>query len=139
MTRSPDGPAEISVPARLIEVRRLAEYLRKVCQTSGVDEVAISDCELALVEAANNVAEHGHAGRPEGKMTLSVQIGDGMVRMELRDRGDPVPEGQFLRRGIVSREAPRGRGTGIIQACIDVVDYARKDGINRLIMTKRLD
>ncbi|MCJ2188117.1 ATP-binding protein [Novosphingobium beihaiensis] len=135
----PDLPAEISVPARLIEVRRLAEHLRKVCRASGVSEMTAFDCELALVEAANNVAEHGHAGLAEGEMTLSVQIGEGRLRMELRDSGKPVPEGQFLAPATASRDAPRGRGIGIIRSCLDTVDYIREDGINRLIMIKRLD
>lgn len=138
MPRSPDSPAELSVPASLEEVRRLAEHLRTACAASAIDEMTAFECELAMVEAANNVVEHGYAGCPEGELTLIVQIAGDAVRMELVDRGVPVPDGQFQRSDPVPLEATGGRGTGIIQSCVDVIAYASENGVNRLVMTKRL-
>ena len=103
-----------------------------------IDEMTAFDCELALVEAANNVIEHGCAGLPEGEVTLLVGISLDAVRMELVDRGAPVPDGQFMRCEIVSPDAARGRGTSIIQSCIDSIEYSSENGLNRLVMTKRL-
>ena len=138
MTPSPDLSATISVPARLMDVRRLAEHLRLACAAAAVDDMTAFDCELALVEAANNVVEHGYADRGTGDLTLLVQVGEDFVRMELLDRGTPVPRGLLEQFKTVPLEATEGRGTSIIQACVDVVDYTSEDGVNRLVMIKRL-
>ncbi|GGN48627.1 hypothetical protein GCM10011349_18490 [Novosphingobium indicum] len=138
MMPSPDLPSGISVAANLMEVRRLAEHLRMACADKAIDELTTFDCELALVEAANNVVEHGYQGRPEGELTLIVQIAGSTIRMELLDRGTPVPDGQFLRCETVPPDATHGRGTGIIQSCMDGIEYTSENGLNRLVMTKRL-
>lgn len=138
MMPSPDLPSDISVAANLMEVRRLAEHLRMACAEKAIDELTAFDCELALVEAANNIVEHGYRGRRQGELTLIVQIADNAVRMELLDRGMPVPEGQFLHCEAVPLDATHGRGTGIIQSCVDEIEYTSENGLNRLVMIKRL-
>lgn len=96
------------------------------------------DCELALVEAANNIVEHGYAGKPEGEMSLAVTFADKALTMELVDAGASLPCDQFSQREMVPLDATSGRGTAIILSCIDDVTYASEHGINRLVLIKRL-
>jgi len=105
------APLTLSVPSRLEDVRRLAEFLRAACTAAAIDEMTAFDCELALVEAANNVVEHGYAGVAEGEVSLELTIARDALRMVLSDRGKPVPEGQFDRCKLVPLDAVDGRGT----------------------------
>ncbi|CCA92655.1 ATP-binding protein [Novosphingobium sp. PP1Y] len=138
MPLSADRPAVIAIAANLAQVRRLAAFLKEFCAREGVDDLAAFDVELALVEAANNVVEHGYANSGQGEMTLEVIAEADVLRLVLSDGGAPVPEGYFTQCRVVDPEATHGRGCNIIQACVDEIDYVSADGINRLTLVKRL-
>jgi serine/threonine-protein kinase RsbW len=130
-------PGEIHVNADLGEVRRLAEWLRARCDEAGVSQTARIDLELAMVEAANNIVEHGcQSGTDE--IGLAFQIDCGTAVVTLADRGPPVPPGLYAQCRDMPLEATEGRGIGIVQSCVDVLNYSSHDGLNRLTLTKLL-
>lgn len=128
----------LTVRADYASVRLLADHLRDACLAAGLDEGAAFELELAMVEAANNVVEHGYAGRDDGTMALAVRIVDGEARLELTDGGSPVPEAFFADGALPPPDATGGRGAGIIRACVDLVRYDSTAGTNRLLLTKRV-
>jgi len=138
MPRSRDLPGTLEVSADLLEVRRLAAFLREACAAAGVEETAAFDCELALVEAANNIVEHGYVGQGGGTIAIEIRAEQDRMNIVLTDRGSPVPKDFFNRCRIVPLDAEEGRGCGIIQSCIDEIDYSSQGGVNRLTMVKRL-
>ena len=99
--------------------------------------MATIDLELAVVEAANNIVEHGGATGNEG-ITLKFAVDRGVAVMTLIDRGRPVPQGLYHQCRDTPADAEDGRGVGIIRACVDTVHYASADGLNRLTLTKLL-
>ncbi|GLV23006.1 hypothetical protein TomMM35A_28500 [Sphingobium sp. TomMM35A] len=125
-------------PARLEEVGQLSEHVRALCEAAAVPPEVMIDIELALAEAANNIIIHGYRGRDDGMIGVGVQIMPGSVSLELQDQGEAVPEGLFSRCRTISADAESGRGVGIIQSCIDQIDYRSEGGTNRLRLTKRL-
>lgn len=131
-------PAIFSCAARLEEVERLAAHLRRCGEALHVNDVAMIDLELALVEAANNIVLHGYAGRWDGTITLTVnRVGD-VLTIELRDGGVPVP-GKLLSAHLpASMEAESGRGIAIIRSCIDEISYGQEGGVNVLRLAKYL-
>ncbi|SLJ86315.1 ATP-binding protein [Novosphingobium mathurense] len=138
MPLSADRPGVIAIAANLAEVRRLAAFLKEFCVRAGVVEAASLDLELALVEAANNVVEHGYTNTGQGEMTLEVSLAGDELRLVLTDGGSPVPEGYFSQCRVVDLDATHGRGCNIIQACVDEIDYVSAGGFNRLTLVKRL-
>lgn len=138
MPHSRDLPVALEVAADLLEVRRLAAFLRQSCAAAGVDEAVALDCELALVEAANNVVEHGYTGHAGGTMAVEIRAEKDRVNIILSDRGRPVPDDFFDHCRVVPLDAEGGRGCGIIRACVDEIAYSSQDGFNRLTMVKRL-
>lgn len=138
MPHSPDAAgATLEVGADLLEVRRLAALLRAACTAAAVPEIAAFDCELALVEAANNVVEHGYAGLGGGTIALEVLVNANEVRMTLTDNGRPAPEACFSQRGMAALDAVEGRGCAIIRAVINEIDYSSVPGMNSLTLIKR--
>ncbi|WP_404477609.1 ATP-binding protein [Novosphingobium sp. BL-52-GroH] len=117
-------------------VRILAEHLRLRCEAAGVDTASIFDLELAVVEAANNVIDHGFDVAGHGKIGFSLTAANGCVTAILTDCGRAVPEVFFEDGAMPEPLSSRGRGAGIIQACVDTVSYASSGGGNRLVLTK---
>ena len=136
------SPAEgisrsLTVPAELLAVRELAAFLHETCAAGGLDEREVLDLELALVEAATNVVEHGYQGREGGAMTLQIRIAPREVALILIDEGKPAPEGTFTKCHVVDWDALDGRGISIVQTCVDEIEYSTTGNRNRLSLRKR--
>lgn len=127
----------VSRAARLEEVRSLAAFTLSRCEAAGVPADAIAELELALVEAANNIVIHGHEGKDDGRIGLAVRIDAETVELELTDRGPPVAA-EALEPRPISLDDESGRGMAIIHACVDHVGYRRADGVNHLLLVKRI-
>ena len=138
MPCSPEGDA-IIVKADFAGVRCLAEHLRRRCEAAGLEAAAVFDLELAVVEAANNVVDHGFAAGECGEIEFSISTVDGIVTAILTDNGQAVPDGFFEDGAMPDPLSPRGRGAGIIRACVDTADYVSLAGRNRLTLAKRYD
>jgi serine/threonine-protein kinase RsbW len=123
--------------ATVSTVRILAEHLKSWCESARVDPTAAFDIELAMVEAANNIVDHGYEPGSDGTIGFSAWIKGDEVTVVLTDKGSPVPPGFFDRAEMPDPMALGGRGSGIIQACVDRVSYVSGGGENRLILTKR--
>lgn len=126
------------VTAELLAVRELALFLREVCAEAQVGDCEVLDLELAMVEAATNVVEHGYSDREGGAVALQVCVRPGGVTLTLTDTGKPAPEGVFSNRTALDMAALSGRGISIIQACVDGVEYTSRAGCNRLTLHKTL-
>jgi serine/threonine-protein kinase RsbW len=133
---SPEG-VSIVTNATLASVRELAEHLKGWCERAGLDPAAAFDIELAMVEAANNVVEHGYGPGGEGTIGLFASITDDVATVILTDTGSPVPQDFFDGGDMPDPMALGGRGSGIIRACVDDVSYVSGEGENRLVLTKR--
>lgn len=147
MTRKPplqpdsalqDPAGAMRVPASLMAVRDLAAGLRTWCSDQGIDETAAMDLELALVEAANNVVEHGYADCPDGEIALTMHREGGSAVIVLSDRGSAIPESAFAEDREIPPFATEGRGIAIIRACVDTLEYHVQDGVNAMRFEKRV-
>lgn len=136
MPPSPEGPA-LSVAADYASVRLLADHLRDACSRAALDDGCAFELELAMVEAANNVVEHGYAGAAGGTMALAVAVEDNVIRAVLTDGGTPAPDGFFAKGTMPPPGATGGRGAGIIRGCVDEIHYETGASGNRLVLTKR--
>ncbi|GGD54256.1 ATP-binding protein [Croceicoccus pelagius] len=129
---------QISVPATLLAVRDLSDFLRDRCLAAGIDEGAAMELDLALVEAANNIVQHGLEGAGD-KIGLSLELTDEIATLVLTDGGPPASADLFTADAAAPDPlAESGRGMMIIQKCVDSVDYDSEGGVNRLTLTKRL-
>jgi len=136
---------QFNVPARLEEVRAVAESLRAF-MTSDVPVEARDAIELGIVEAMTNVVTHGYAGTQPAAMELRFeQSGDAAI-VELLDSGTPIPPENLGRDSKapfdfdpadIASLPEHGMGLSLIRLSFDAVDYQSADGVNRLTMAKR--
>lgn len=119
------------------------EAIRDLCLTSGVDAGDASLVELAVVEALQNIIEHGYAGAP-GRMDVDAEVTVDRIHIEIRDtappldpaRVDAAPEVDLFPPDRASLQE-RGRGLGIIRSVFDDVVFSRMAAGNRLTLTRR--
>lgn len=129
------GRTEFTIRATLEEVDGLARSLAGLAAACLPPEKLIG-LEIAVVEALNNVVLHGYKGR-EGTIAAALVIRDAAVSVEIRDRGQPVPEGALAAvRSLDDLDplAESGRGLGLIVGLSDRLDYASGPDGNRLTL-----
>ena len=129
-------PTEYCIPARLEDVRTLAEWVRQEAEKTGLSPELLIDLELALVEAANNIVIHGYRGA-KGEIACSIESSRDSLAVTLRDWGSPMPDEKFDGSALPDAGQDHGRGLAIIRACIDNVRYESSRGENRLTLVKK--
>ena len=158
MTRSPDASdaddrfpdvaggrrASFVIVAMLEDLALLADALQAF-MARRIPEEHRQAIELAIVEAVTNVIRHGYPDGEQGVAEVYYSEQDNGVRVEIRDRGRPIPPDKLEQAdGSVFAFDPDdianlpegGMGLSLIKQLFDTVYYESRDGINRLILEK---
>jgi len=136
----PEAPSptqiQIEIASALQQVRLLARALRAIIEEHCPPAVA-ADMELAVVEWANNLVEHGY-GAAEGRITTLLRLEPDRLEIEVRDRGLPFDPRGGGEHGMdaLDPEAESGRGLLLLQALVDELQYETVAGENRLRLVK---
>lgn len=127
----------IRIAANLAEVGPAADRVRDLA-VAALGQAGGEEVELAFVEAANNVIQHGFPDR-QGCLDIFVHVSAGFMTLELRDRGRPMPP-EALASAVEPDDpfAESSRGLWLISALMDEVSYERDGDANRLVLTKRI-
>jgi serine/threonine-protein kinase RsbW len=148
--------------ARLAELPRLGTWARTSCERCASSSAWLDAIEVSVVEAASNIMLHGF-GASSGGDACDIATAEGMpnawpalivvtlrcfdmwLSVDLLDRGRPPPDDLFSVDTPVFGFDPddlanlpeAGMGVAIIRASVDLLEYRRRLGVNRLRMIKR--
>ncbi|MCT4372529.1 ATP-binding protein [Yangia mangrovi] len=119
------------------EVRAALGQVTEALGRGGYCAHARNCAELVLAEALNNIVEHAYAGQGPGRIRLWLQGVPGAIRLELRDRGRPMPdlalpEGRLKPLGHDGDLPEGGFGWYLIRRLAAEVSYRRVGGENVL-------
>lgn len=136
---------EIILDSRFEETRRLGPWLATALGDLR-SESAVDDLELALVELVTNIVEHGHAGEAGHPIHLLLFQEDGIARIEIHDRGRPVPPEAFAGSADAFAFDPEdidglptgGMGLALVYAMVDHLDYRQEGDGNVTTIVKGL-
>ena len=139
---------ELVLDSRLEEIRRLGPWLAEALAHEG-DEPAIAVLELVLVELVSNAIRHGHAGEAGHAIRLRLErLGSSRIRVQIRDRGKPIPA-EILDRYThplafavddVGTLPESGLGLAMVQAAVDRFEYRTgPDADNVTVVEKALE
>lgn len=118
-------------PARLLRARaRIREYLGHLT----LDETAIDDVVLAVMEAATNALQHSGAS---SAICISLSVADDELVAAVRDDGRGFDPSLFPVDEIPDLASPGGRGLFLITRLTDGVEF-RFQGGTEVRMRKRL-
>ena len=98
-----------------------------------IGESATADCELALVEACNNLITHNTS---VGPISLYAEATHFEVKLTIKDhtQGFEWPKEPTL----PDPDAERGRGIFLMHSLMTHVEYSRHEGWNELCLRRRL-
>ncbi|MCW5977684.1 MAG: ATP-binding protein [Bryobacteraceae bacterium] len=126
----------------LAELPRLESWIDEFAAREGLPDSIHYHLNVALEELVINAIKHGQCQPAEEAIRLSMILDGGVLRIELSDCGiafdplqAPAPD---LALGLKERPIG-GLGVHLVRCLMDSVDYERRDGRNRLLLTKRVE
>jgi anti-sigma regulatory factor (Ser/Thr protein kinase) len=139
---------ELVLDSRLEEIRKLGPWLARALPQAA-DDPAVAVLELVLVELVSNAIRHGHANEPGHAIGLRLELLDSRrIRVQIRDRGKPIPA-EILDRHThplefavddVGTLPESGLGLAMVQAAVDRFEYRTgPDADNVTVVEKTLE
>lgn len=105
-------------------------------QSRGFSPSDVSDIVLAVGEACSNAVEHGHVSKQY--VAVRCTFDNGMLRVEIGDRGHGFDEERANNTEIPTEFLGRGRGIPIMRAVMDNVRYVISGSGTTVFLEKRL-
>ncbi|SMQ85509.1 Anti-sigma regulatory factor (Ser/Thr protein kinase) [Devosia lucknowensis] len=135
----------LKIDSDLAGVGPVARAVRALCSET-LDELALDELELGVVEALNNVIKHGYAGQKGSLVQVRVGLKADKVVVEIIDRAPPMPQSALqppdpwagIDEGQPQDLPEGGMGLALIQMTMDEVAYSSRKGVNTLTLTKLL-
>jgi len=130
----------LTIPGRLDAIEAACECVEAGAQDAGFDDSTSYACQLAVAEACENIVIHGYRRKAGGDIRLEVTASRGDLTVRLEDSAPPFNPARPPDEQEWDRHDPPvgGLGLHIIHRVMDRVTYARRSGLNRLTMRKRM-
>jgi len=130
----------IAIPNELAGLRVASEALKRFGTDNGVPHRALVQLQVAFDEIVSNIIKYAWPEGGSHKVAICLTPHSDAVEIEIVDDGQPfdplsVPAPAPLPRGRKPR--PGGVGIHMARKLIDGIEYARSNGQNRIILTKR--
>lgn len=138
----PANRVTIRIANQLAELEKVVDAVTRFGADHELPKSALTALIVALEEILNNTVSYGYvdARRHEIVVTLSLKLGE--LVAEVRDDGiafdplsAPAPD---LSVGLLERKLG-GVGLHFVRSLMDNIEYTRKDGSNRLRLSKSLE
>lgn len=137
------GSLDLRLANDLAEIPRLAETVEGFFEENGLPPKLAFSFNLALDELLTNVISYAFEPGTAHEIAVRLTVADGEVRAELEDDGpafDPLTEaGAPVLDGDIDDRPIGGLGIHFVKTMMDRVQYERRDGRNRLTLSKRAD
>jgi serine/threonine-protein kinase RsbW len=137
----PAGSITLAIDSQFDNVFLVGLSMRAVCTALGLSDEAAGAVELSVVEAVNNCIEHAYREDPGHRVEVVAGLDGDTLRVVVRDRGSRMDWPAACARAdayAADPDAEGGRGVYIIRSLMDAAAYTSVDGVNELILTKRL-
>ncbi|MDQ7997651.1 MAG: ATP-binding protein [Luteibacter sp.] len=127
----------LRIPNRLEDVFLALDRAGSALERGDVDPACRTDVRLVLEELLVNTVRHGYPDGRDGSIEIQLDIGNDMVRLELRDDAmpfDPLePEPPELPGDIALRDIG-GLGLHLARSIASDFHYARDEHGNRVVI-----
>ena len=121
---------------------RLLDSVRQFADRHRLPDRIQHDIRLVLDEVVANVVRYGYVDRQPHQIVVDVALGPGVLTVEVTDDGrpfDPLQRAQPRTDQTIAERPIGGLGIHIVKQLMDDVEYSRRDGLNHLILRKRID
>jgi anti-sigma regulatory factor (Ser/Thr protein kinase) len=134
---------QLTIESRVENLARVCKFVEQTATTFGLDADATYDVQMAVDEAVSNIIEHAYAGKPKGKINLTVEKRGGDLWIEIQDSGalfDPKQVALPRIEAPLSERNIGGLGIFFMRKLMDTVEFSfDPQRGNVLVMTKRIE
>jgi serine/threonine-protein kinase RsbW len=132
----------LEITSDLANLARVADYVEKVAQATGLDERQAYDVQMAVDEAVTNVMEHAYEGQRDGHIWITTFMEKKNLVIEIRDRGvrfDPATVKTPNTRGPLNKRTIGGLGIFFMRKLMNKVEFSYDPELGNLTrMYKRV-
>jgi len=117
---------EVSLANKLGYERVAMACSASFAQILGLPPERIEDLKTMVAEAAINAMLHGNKGRPDARVTVSMNCQDDILNVTVMDEGDGIkefPPKPDIEKIIAELESPVGFGLFLISQLADQVEF----------------
>lgn len=132
----------LTVPGRYDRLEQICAFVADMAVEAGLDETAISRCQLAVDEACTNIIEHGYGGEDIGVIDISCAVGQSELTIKIHDHAppfDPTGVPQPNLEAALDELKIGGLGMYFMRQVMDKVEFSYENGGNTLTLLKRAD
>ena len=127
----------VTIPARLSEVRELSGMVEAFGDANGLPDPKVFVINLALDELITNTVTHGLEDRVDAEIRIRMRVRADTLILEMEDNGQPFDPTQDTNADVTSsleERAVGGLGLHLVKSFADRVSYEFVEGRNRLTM-----
>jgi serine/threonine-protein kinase RsbW len=139
-TGRPIGRVETRIPNRIEAMPAIVAMVELFGAEHGVPDIVVNDLNLALDEALNNIISYAYAPEAEDEIAVRILLRSGEIVAEIEDGGKPFDPLEVVPPDFsvpVRGRKPGGLGIHFIRSLMDQVAHVRRDGTNRLRLSKQ--
>ncbi|NIM97327.1 MAG: ATP-binding protein [candidate division Zixibacteria bacterium] len=117
---------EVSLPSRIGYERIAMDCSASFAKIVGFVSERIEDLKSAVAEACINAIEHGNRGRPDARVTVTMNFKDYNFSVSIRDEGGgilEIPQDADVEKKVEKLEPPKGLGVYLIKQLVDQVEF----------------
>lgn len=121
-----ENTVEVSLPSVLGYERVAMDCSASLAKFAGFSAERIEDLKTAVSEACINAIEHGNRLRPNARVLVSMNFGEGAFRVAVMDEGEGLlglPKKPDIFQKIEKKETPRGLGIFLMEQLMDQVEF----------------
>jgi serine/threonine-protein kinase RsbW len=124
-----DRNVEVSLVNQLGYERIAMACSASFARMMGLAPERIEDLKTMVSEAAINAMMHGNKGRPDARVTVSMNCRDNTINITVTDEGDGItnfPPKPDIEKLIEDLESPVGFGLFLIRQLADQVEFNKE-------------
>lgn len=126
---------QVSIPARLSEVRELSAMVEAFGDANGLPDPKVFVINLALDELITNIVMHGLEDAGAVRIDLTLRVERDTLFLVMEDNGNPFDPTRDAEADVSSQLEERpvgGLGLHLVKSFADRIAYDFVDGKNRL-------
>jgi serine/threonine-protein kinase RsbW len=132
-----DGVAsEIRIANDISEIARVADLVDSFGESNQLPNEVVFALNVSLDEILNNIISYGYEDAGRHDILVRLELRSGIVDVIVEDDGKPFDPLLVPAPDLSAKLRLGGVGLHFVRNLMDGLEYARRDGINRLRMMK---
>jgi serine/threonine-protein kinase RsbW len=132
------GSSEIRIANRISEIERVADLVDSFGADHELSNEVVVALNVSLDEILNNIISYAYEDTGHHDIVVQLRLRSGKLEVVVEDDGKPFNPLLAPAPDLKAKDRLGGVGLHFVRNLTDELEYARRDGINRLRLMKKL-